>query len=109
VYHRFFDQNARNASTSEDAERLAGAEIRWQYPRMGIHWCAIPLALRKRARSRAGGLAKVCRSATQPKTRYQKDAQEYRGAGLDACSEQTADSGFVREFLRMFASEAKQR
>ena len=27
---------------------------------------------------------------------------------LDVCSKQTADSGVVREFLRMFASEAKQ-
>jgi len=81
TWYRFFDRNARNAGTSEEAERLAGAEIRRQYPRMSIHWCAIPLALSPRARFRAGGLAEVCRSATQPKTRYQKDAQEYRGAG----------------------------
>jgi len=35
--------------------------------------------------------------------------QNYTTPPSDVCSEQTADSGFVREVLRMFASEAKQR
>jgi len=50
TWYRFFDRNARNAATSEEAERPVGADMTRQHPRMGIHWRAYCLRPRPHAR-----------------------------------------------------------